>query len=179
MLDWAAMTVACPHCHATYGVPTESIPTRGLRVRCPRCHAVFPVRREDAAVETVAAARRAARAEGPPDPFPSLADEEEEIEVEDEDPPMEPEVSVRSPRLITDASVARRMARAMVQEMVLPREPEKRAGLEDGTVLRRFGADIARAHSLYAARLHPDLPQANEIFRQAVNDVLGDGTNLL
>jgi hypothetical protein len=128
-------------------------------------------------VETVSAARRAARAEDLL--APSREGEDGDPGSGEEDSPMEPEVSVRPPRLITDASVARRMARAMVQEMVLPREPEKRAGLEDGTLLRRFGPEIARAHTLYAARIHPDLPQADEIFRQAINDVLGDGAPVL
>jgi hypothetical protein len=71
------------------------------------------------------------------------------------------------------------MARAMISEMVLNRRSERDEALRSGTVLRRFGSAIVSAHDAYRSRISPDLAPAPRIFREAINEVLGEGTQLL
>jgi predicted Zn finger-like uncharacterized protein len=88
--------------------------------------------------------------------------------------------SLQPPRRgITDPTIARRMARAVVQEVLLARQQEHYQALIDGSVLKGFGGDIADAFDLYESKVSGDLPERKTIFLEAVNDVLGNGQRLL
>jgi len=80
---------------------------------------------------------------------------------------------------IADPVLARRLARAMVSEIVLNRRGERDAALVEGTVLTRFGPAIAAAYRLYGDKLVPELSGSRRIFRDAVNDILGGGRSIL
>ena len=80
---------------------------------------------------------------------------------------------------ITDPVLARRMARAMLSEILLSREEERARAEEADALLSRFGPLIAEAYSLYGERVSRDLPTFRRIFRDAVNDVVGGGRQIL
>lgn len=146
------MIVRCPECRSTYEVSATKEAQAGLKVRCPRCKTVFPV-------ETNLADEPAA----PPPPLPEE----------------EPVVAARPRRRITDPVLARRMARAMISEMLLNRRQERDLALADDQVLSRFGTSIISAYAVYSDKISPDLAQGPHIFKDAVNDILGDGVALL
>ncbi len=148
------MIVRCPDCRATYEVTTHKFPEAGLKVRCPGCKAVFPVRAESAAE---------------PDPSRSKSP--------DRSAPAR--VAQRPKRRITDPALARRMARAMISEMLLNRRPERDKAVQDDAVLSRFGSAIASAYGIYRDKVSEDLARSPRLFREAVNDILGDGKPLL
>jgi predicted Zn finger-like uncharacterized protein len=87
----------------------------------------------------------------------------------------------RAPNLrrISDPQLARRLARAMLSEIVLHRRTERDAALEEGTLLARFGPAISAAYRLYGEKVAPELPGQRRIFREAVNDIVGDGRPVL
>lgn len=80
---------------------------------------------------------------------------------------------------ITDPALARRLARAMISEMVLNRRDECEEARSRGAVLTRFGPALVSAYDLYRTKVSSDLASASRIFRDAVNDVLGDGERVL
>jgi predicted Zn finger-like uncharacterized protein len=143
--------VRCPECRAKYELNAPQALDPKMRVRCPDCKAVFSIRGRDARPG--------------------------EDEVGDE---IQDERVVRAPRpRITDPTLARRLARAMISEIVLNRREERGVALEEDRVLRRFGPALASAYDIYRSKVSPDLSAAPRIFREAVNDVLGEGRTIL
>lgn len=153
----ASVIVRCPECRTTYEVSAPRAAQAGLKVRCPRCKTVFSVE-ENAADEPTP---REAAVPEPPDHYE------------------EPIAAARPKRRITDPALARRMARAMISEMLLNRRQERDLALTDDQVLSRFGTSIASAYGVYREKVSPDLGMAPGIFKDAVNDILGDGVSLL
>jgi predicted Zn finger-like uncharacterized protein len=80
---------------------------------------------------------------------------------------------------ITDPALAQRLARAMVSEFLLNHREELETAGAEGKLLARFGPALVQTHDLYIERISPDLPGASRIFREAVNDLLGQGTSIL
>lgn len=162
------MIITCPDCRSKYEVTGERMPGDVTKLQCPRCKAVFPVRWASAGSVAVAAAGEASApapngggpAPAPPHPV---------------DPP--PPRPSRPP--ITDPGLARRLARAMISEMVLNRGGERDRALTEGRVLSRFGPSIAGAFTLYREKVSTDLEVGPGLFREAVNEILGKGTRIL
>ena len=82
-------------------------------------------------------------------------------------------------RRISDPQLARRLARAMLSEIVLNRRTERDAALENGNLLARFGPAITTAYRVYGEKVTPELPGLRRIFREAVNDIVGGGKPVL
>ncbi len=151
------MIVRCPDCRANYEITRPRDLEGRVKVRCPRCKAVFPFDTD---------------ADNGPDPAGgrvSASGREAE-----EKKPQRP----RRAR-ITDPALARRMARAMLSEILLSREQERSRAEEADALLSRFGPWIAEAYSLYGERVSRDLPAFRHIFRDAVNDLVGGGKRIL
>jgi predicted Zn finger-like uncharacterized protein len=155
------MIVRCPDCRANYEISRPRDLEGKVKVRCPRCKAVFPV---DTAADTAADTAVDTAGDRQPDP------------VRNESP-----IPVRKPTRdrITDPTLARRMARAMLSEILLSREEERARAEEADALLSRFGPLIAEAYSLYGERVSRDLPAFRHIFRDAINDVVGGGKQIL
>ena len=88
-------------------------------------------------------------------------------------------VAQKDPPLVTDPKVARRMARVMISEIVLNRQTDRNQALRTRTVLSRFGPAIVSAYSVYTKKVSPDLKSSRSIFREAINEILGDGSPLI
>jgi hypothetical protein len=80
---------------------------------------------------------------------------------------------------VSDPALARRMARAMVSELVLNRQPERDQALRSGNALSTFGRAIDAAFRMYGDKVAPEMPGGTRIFREAVNEILGEGRPLL
>lgn len=163
------MIVRCPDCLSKYEIAAARVPEEGIRVRCPKCKAVFPVNRPNPEPAVAGTLRDAAAAGAP-----SRAPQPEVPPGTDrgDDP------AARPRRRITDPVLAKRLARAICQEVLLPRQEEHRRAVESGSVLSTFGPAIVSAFALYGEKVAADLPGAERIFREAVNDVLGAGSVL-
>ena len=165
------MIVRCPDCRSKYEISADKIPVGVFKLRCPRCKAVFPVSPQndgespvvEAAAASAPAAARAVREARLPEPSQV---------------PSPISAAVARPR-ISDPALARRMARAMISEMVLNHRGERDDALVSETVLSRFGPAIAAASEVYRDKVSPDLPTAPAFFRDAVNEILGGGVAVL
>jgi predicted Zn finger-like uncharacterized protein len=156
--------ITCPDCRSKYEIAGDRMPGDVTKLQCPRCKAVFPVRWTAAGSTLVAAAGEAsAHDAGGAEPAPAP-----------------PAASPRPPRPpITDPGLARRLARAMISEMVLNRGGERDEALGEGKVLSRFGPSIAGAFALYREKVSEDLEAGPGLFREAVNEILGKGKRIL
>ena len=71
------------------------------------------------------------------------------------------------------------MARAMISEIVLNRQGDRERALKSRTLLSQFGPAVVRAFAVYSKKVSPDLKGSRSIFREALNEILGDGTPLI
>jgi predicted Zn finger-like uncharacterized protein len=174
------MIVRCPDCRSKYEIAADKIPAGVFKLRCPRCKAVFPVNPQGDGDGTPAEAS----AVSPPEAVREVQLPEPKL------PPREPAGSgpqghpmpigaaIARPR-ISDPALARRMARAMISEMVLNRRGERDDALLSETVLSSFGPALAAAFEVYRSKVAADLPGAPAYFRDAVNEILGGGAQVL
>lgn len=73
---------------------------------------------------------------------------------------------------------ARRLARALVSDIVVY-HPEKRIeGLRHGTLKQIFGEEIKKSYEEYAAQVGRELAESTPHFTDALNEILGDGTKI-
>jgi len=73
---------------------------------------------------------------------------------------------------------ARRLARALVSDIVVY-HPEKRIeGLRHGTLKRIFGEEIKKSYEEYSAQVGRELAESMPHFTDALNEILGDGTKI-
>jgi predicted Zn finger-like uncharacterized protein len=178
------MIVRCPDCQAKYEIATSMVPQTGIKVRCPKCKAVFPIDakptsrtgapREAPALAAVTAPRTDSGMEhqrnGPH--VNRMPDPNEDMPADDR--------PQRPARLVTDPVIARRMARAVIHEVLLGRdETERREAVARGAALSVFGGEIAGAFDVFMRKISPEMNSAPSIFREAVNDILGGGEALL
>jgi predicted Zn finger-like uncharacterized protein len=80
---------------------------------------------------------------------------------------------------ISDPRLARRLARNMLAEIVLSRPGERERARESHTLLSTFGPAIVDAYRIYGSKVAPGLEGSRKIFREAVNEILGEGARLL
>ena len=73
---------------------------------------------------------------------------------------------------------ARRLARALVSDIVVY-HPEKRLeGLRHGTLKQIFDDEIKKSWEEYAAQVGREFAESSSHFNDALNEILGDGSKL-
>jgi predicted Zn finger-like uncharacterized protein len=150
----------------TDGAPSADAGKRTVTVRCPDCRSRYEI--------NSAAARPALRVRCPrcKAVFPVPAPPPPAGTVPAPRPP-------REPVKITDPRLARRLARNMLSEIVLNRPGERERARERGSLLSAFGPAVIEAYRMYAGKVSPGLETSRGIFRDAVNEILGDGILIL
>lgn len=197
------MNVQCPNCATTFRVDPAKVPERGVRARCSVCAAVFPVRRPDKAPEPVTAASRPApppsSLPAPPPPPPQVGTQAAAPlmppAIPGARPPQPrpgmvtpvPAPSVATSRPVTGArpvnpflsqdpgQKARRLARALVSDMVVYHPAKRRDALKAGTIKESFKDEITKSWEEYVEQVGRDLAESTPYFREALNEILGDG----
>ena len=177
------MLVRCPDCTTKYEIAATLIPEDGVKVRCPKCKAVFPVTK-------VAGENGSARTPDPPPIAGNITPKvnsglQAKVSIETPGdsavaapaPPLAP--SRRPKKKITDPKVATRLARAVVQEVLYGRAQERREALQEQRALSTFGVALADAFDVYRERVMDELPGSTAAFREAVNDILGEGKRVI
>ncbi|HEX7242860.1 MAG TPA: zinc-ribbon domain-containing protein, partial [Longimicrobiaceae bacterium] len=150
------MNAACPHCNTVFRVDPRKVPAGGARVRCSICRGVFKVdaaepaeRPEPAAAAAVSAAPAqpatpapapAAAAPPPPPAAPVAAP------AAAHPAPAAPRPAAPSPFGASDPqSKARRLARALVSDMVTYHPDRRDTALREGTLKREFKEEIKKS----------------------------------
>lgn len=164
------MNAACPHCNTVFRVDPAKVPAGGARVRCSICRSVFQVPANAQPLPVVpasAAAPAPAAAEAPrPAPAPAPAAPVQRADA----------ASSSSPFGASDpASKARRLARALVSDIVTYHPDRREAALRDGTLKREFMEEIKKSWEEYVLQVGRETAQGTTFFRDALNDILARG----
>ena len=76
------------------------------------------------------------------------------------------------------AAKARRLARALISDMVVYHPAKRQEGLRDGTLKQLFEDEIRKSWEEYADQVGKDVADSTPYFREALNEILADGKQL-
>lgn len=189
------MNVSCPHCNTVFRVDPAKVPSGGVRVRCSICRGVFPVGAEpqaEAAAPAPAPAPAAAPAPAPeptpapaPEPTPAPAPAAERVSAPAAAPEPAPTPAPSAAPVAAPApspfgasdphSKARRLARALVSDIVTYHPERRDAALREGTLRREFLEEIRKSWEEYVQQVGTQVAHGTTYFRDALNDILARG----
>ena len=73
------------------------------------------------------------------------------------------------------AAKARRLARALISDIVTYFPDRRERALADGTLRREFTEEIKKSWEEYTAQVGTDMAKQTPFFREALNDILAKG----
>ncbi len=73
---------------------------------------------------------------------------------------------------------ARRLARALVSDLVAYHPQKREEGLRDGTLRQLFREDIKKSYEEYVEQVGRDVAESSPHFQEALNEILGGGRKL-
>ncbi|WP_373061960.1 zinc-ribbon domain-containing protein [Gemmatimonas sp.] len=76
------------------------------------------------------------------------------------------------------AQRARRLARALVSDLVAYHPQKRDEGLRDGTLRQLFREEIKKSYEEYMEQVGRDVAEHSPYFQEALNDILADGRRL-
>jgi hypothetical protein len=93
-------------------------------------------------------------------------------------PPAAPRRPV-NPILSQDPSQkARRLARALISDMVVYHPAKRREGIRDGTLKQLFEEEIKKSWEEYSEQVGRDVAESSNHFKDALNEILADGRQI-
>ncbi|HEX9054511.1 MAG TPA: hypothetical protein VF830_06370 [Gemmatimonadales bacterium] len=117
-------------------------------------------------------------ASSPPAPAPSLGAPPAPAAAASPPAPPSPARPI-NPFLTQDpAAKARRLARALISDMVVYHPAKRQEGLRDGTLKQLFDEEIKKSWEEYADQVGKDVADSTPYFREALNEILADGKQL-
>jgi predicted Zn finger-like uncharacterized protein len=191
------MTVSCPECTSVFRVDPSKVPATGVRARCSVCGGVIAIAGGTLLVSVTPTAgaqqpRLAPEGSTMTPPLPSIV----------VPPPVQPSPfdavgsdlgAEMGGRLGTPAEGkrpinpflraeptqrARRLARALVSDLVAYHPQKRDEGLRDGTLRQLFRAEIRKSYEEYVEQVGRDVAEQSPFFQDALNDILAGGRRL-
>jgi predicted Zn finger-like uncharacterized protein len=163
------MNVSCPQCETVYRVDPAKVPSGGVRARCATCAQVFRVQTAESPVSApvapavpAAAPATPAVPEAPPAPA-TAAPAEDAL----------PRFGASDP----DAR-ARRLARALVSDIVVYHSERRDRSLRSGTLRQEFREEIRKSWEEYASQVGDSFARETPHFRDALNEILASGARV-
>ena len=150
------MNVSCPSCETVYRVDPAKVPAGGVRARCAVCSNVFAV--GNAAGTSAAAPPVPPAAGGAP--------------LQRKTGPLR----AVNPFLVQDPKQkARRLARALISDMLVYHPEKRQNGLRDGTLPQLFKDEIEKSWLEYVEQVGRDLAESTPFWTEALNEILAGG----
>ncbi len=143
------MNVVCPSCETTFRVDPARIPPAGARARCSRCNAAFHLTREGAA--RVAPASAPPRAAAPPARAGAPPSGDGSGRSGPRSSPFDADPDTR----------ARRLARALVSDIVVYHGERRQRSLSAGSLRTDFREEILKSWEEYVAQVGTDTAKAH------------------
>ncbi|MBI4513744.1 MAG: zinc-ribbon domain-containing protein [Gemmatimonadetes bacterium] len=182
------MNVTCPRCRTVFRVDPAKVPAGGVRARCAICGNPFQVglAAPAPAMEpaTVAAPAPAAApppiVEAPPALAPTAARPADASALPAAAPPPAPPPApagaARPAFAQTDPDArARRLARALVSDLVTYQPDLQGRGLREGRLKELFWQEIKKSWQEYVRQVGLEKAQKTPYFRDALNEILAKG----
>lgn len=192
------MKTICPSCSTLYLVDPAKVPSGGVRARCSSCQSVFRVaapsdtsaapRGEHRPVE-VGSALPPLQGSGPAKPSPELTSPPAPSPApaaatvpESPPPPADGTTGGAAPATLPPVfgvadphSKARRLARALVSDIVVYHPERREASLRNGTLRQEFRDEIRKSWDEYVGQVGDSLARGTPYFREALNEILAGG----
>lgn len=73
---------------------------------------------------------------------------------------------------------SRRLARALVSDILIYHREARDRALADGTLVQTLGQEIKKSWELYKERVTPEVANSSNHFREALNEILADGQKI-
>ena len=73
---------------------------------------------------------------------------------------------------------ARRLARALISDMVVYHPAKRREGIRDGTLKQLFEEEIKKSWEEYSEQVGRDVAESSNHFKDALNEILADGRQI-
>ncbi|MBI4542619.1 MAG: zinc-ribbon domain-containing protein [Gemmatimonadetes bacterium] len=90
-----------------------------------------------------------------------------------------PAARVINPFLVQDPQVkARRLARALISDLVSYHPAKRAQGLKDGTIKEIFAEEIKKSYEEYVGQIGPETAQSTTHFQDALNEILAGGQKI-
>ncbi len=163
------MNVQCTSCRTVFRVDPRKVPEGGVRARCSICRSVFEVPAPSADGKAGAAAAAPESPAPTPTPTPTAALPQ---------PAAPRTTSGRPPPSFgsTDPNAkARRLARALISDIVTYFPERRDSALAAGTLRREFRDEIGKSWEEYVAQVGLQFAKGTPHFREALNDILARG----
>jgi predicted Zn finger-like uncharacterized protein len=171
------MNVSCPTCGTTYRVDPRRVPDTGVRARCASCEAVFRVtdpERASAAASTAPAEPVSAAASSASAAASSTASSAAGASAASSATAAPP-----APFGVADPhGKARRLARALISDIVVYHPERRERSLADGTLRQEFREEIRKSWDEYVGQVGDTLARGSPYFREALNEILAGGAQL-
>lgn len=179
------MNAQCTHCNTIFRVDPAKVPAGGVRARCSICRNVFEIpgarpAPEPALAPVGAPAPVAAPAPAPaasPAPVPTPPPARAPAAPPSPSPAPAPAPAARpNPFGANDPGAkARRLARALVSDIVTYHPARRDQALANGTLKREFMDEIKKSWEEYVAQVGPEISRGTPHFREALNEILAKG----
>ena len=86
---------------------------------------------------------------------------------------------VINPFLVQDPQVkARRLARALISDMISYHPAKRAQGLKDGTLKAQFEEEIKKSYEEYVLQIGDELARSTSHFTDALNEILAGGQKI-
>ena len=158
------MNVSCPHCGTVFRVDPAKVSTGGARARCSRCAGIFAVQRADVP--------QVGSRPDPPATPPVFASPATPAAAPAESPaPLGPPIFGAA----DPYSRARRLARALISDIVVYYPDRRERGLREGSLRQEFHEEIRKSWDEYSGQVGDQLARGTPYFREALNEILARG----
>lgn len=158
------MNCTCPRCGTTYRVDPAKVPEGGVNARCMRCEGVIRVA---VAAQTAPSASEPAMQNGPGT-----------LTVPAAPTGGSAAAKATSPFGASDPHArARRLARALISDIVAYHPERRSRSLASGTLREEFREEIRMSWDEYQSQVG-DLARRTPFFRDALNEILAGGARV-
>lgn len=161
------MNVTCPECGTVFRVDPAKVPGGGVQARCSVC----------AGVMSVLSPEDEAQAEAPPKPAetPKRAPAPARSRAVPAPVKSEPKKSI-NPFLSRDPGIrAKRLARALISDMVTYYPAKHEEGLREGTLKKLFKDEIKKSYEEYVGQVGTEFAESTSFFQDSLNELLANG----
>jgi predicted Zn finger-like uncharacterized protein len=181
------MNVQCTHCNTVFRVDPKKVPAAGVRARCSVCRGVFTVTApETAPPGPVGApppgAARAPAAPSAPAPAAVAAPAAPSAPAPATAPAPAPAAAAApAPRAVSPfgssdpGAKARRLARALVSDIVTYHPERRDRAVSSGTLKQEFREEIRKSWEEFVGQVGTETAHGTPHFRDALNDILARG----
>lgn len=161
------MNVACPECGTVFRVDPAKVPDGGVQARCSVCAGVMNVlSAEDPAEAASPRTPVESKMEAPPAAAPKAAAQIAKAAA----------TKSINPFLSRDPGIrAKRLARALISDMVTYYPAKHEEGLREGTLKKLFRDEIKKSYEEYVAQVGTEFAESTSFFQDSLNELLANG----